>query len=914
MSEPPGQPRSVEEERRLLALVDHALELSASDRIAYLDHACDTDPALRQAADAMIAACQRVEAGEDFLASPAADYAEPLLRRVDDVDAERSPLPADDVVQALASAYEFEREIGRGGHAVVYLAHDLRHGRDVAIKVIRAGLSTEGHRVRFQREIAIAAQLQHPYIVPLLDSGEAGGSPYYVMPYIEGESLRQRLDREGALAMDDVVSLTRDMAEALDAAHAGGIVHRDIKPQNVLLRGGHALVADFGIALALEAPADSRVTELGVAVGTPMYMSPEQALGNADVDGRSDVYSLGCVVYEMLAGEAPYPSVTPYAVRSKHLHAPVPDLSILRPAVPVGVSEVLSKALAKQPADRFASAGEFARALASAATGKARRPRAISRPVGIALGLAILLVGAWWVRRQNVSAPPASTVAATAPGTPDLRRIAVLYFDNLSGDEEVGRIADGLTEDLIDALSQVRGLRLISPNGVRPLRDRPPPIDSIGRLLQVGTVVGGSLSASAQVVRASVRLLDPRTGEQMDTRTLEVPRSEALTLRQGVATQVAEFLRRRLGQEVTLTEERQQTRSLAAWEAVQRAQELSRQGARASAVFREAEARDLLGRSDSLYAAAQRLDARWSVPMVLRGHAALQLSMIATSSAPVTEPSAPMIRRAVAYADAALRIGAGARALALRGYARQLLGTLGPNTGADTLLRLSEADLRAALDERPDDARSWYALGEVLNATGRFPEALQALQNAYEGDAYLTEVVDVVELLFVVSLYAERYDDAARWCELGATRYAEGPRFASCRLTLLGWRGRSPADVRAAWDELARLEGSALANVYASQWAYARFLIAAVAARAGLTDSARSMLTSTRAGVLADPSREPARAAEAYVTLLLGDRAQASEILSRLVREQPRERLRIARSPWFRQLASDPRAADVFHP
>ncbi|MFN8582589.1 MAG: hypothetical protein U0163_16645 [Gemmatimonadaceae bacterium] len=407
-------------------------------------------------------------------------------------------------------------------------------------------------------------------------------------------------------------------------------------------------------------------------------------------------------------------------------------------------------------------------------------------------------------------------------------------------------------------------------------------------------------------MRASVRLLDPQTSEQLEAETVEVPRAEALTLRERIATQVAEFLRRQVGQSVRLVEDRRQTRSLAAWEAVQRARELSRDGASASVLFRNQDARDLLLRADSLYAVAQALDRAWGVPTVGRGHVAMQLSMVASSKDTVVLGPAPaMIGRAVAYADAALAQGAGAPALALRGYARQLAGTLGPAAGADTLLRLAESDLRAALDERPDDARSWYALGEVLNATGRFSEALTALQTAYDRDAYLTEVADVVELLFEVSLFAERFDDADRWCALGASRFAEGPRFAMCRLTLLGWRGRTPAELQAAWSELRTLESSALASVYASQWGYARYLVAAIAARAGLADSARAIVRDTRTGLQADATRDPALVEEAYAALLLGDRIGASRILGRVVRERPEERLRLTRSPWFRTLAAD---------
>ncbi|MEP7347263.1 MAG: protein kinase, partial [Gemmatimonadaceae bacterium] len=741
-----------------------------------------------------------------------------------------------------------------------------------------------------------------------------------VMPFIDGESLRQRLDREGALPMGSVLAIGHDVAEALDAAHAMGVVHRDIKPQNILLRGGHALVADFGIALALEATGDQRVTELGVAVGTPMYMSPEQASASSRIDGRSDVYSLGCVVYEMLAGEAPYPSITPHAVRAKHLHAPVPDLAILRPAVPQVIPGVLARALAKVPAERFSTAGEFIAELTKASvSGEASvsaqpKLRAGHRRAAVLLVLILGSLGVWRLAQRQGRVPVVPPAVAITEA--DRTRIAVLYFDNVSSDAEIGHIADGLTEDLIDELSQVRGLHLISPNGVRPFREKPPPIDSIARALEVGTVVGGSVSASDKVVRATVRLLDPRTGEQLDTRSIELPREEALGLRQAVVLQVATFLRQRLGQEVRLGEQRQQTRSLAAWESAKRADELSREGAVASNQFREGDARDLLQRADSLYQAAQRLDPSWTAPTIGRGWVALRLSLVASlSGAPDSliagrgvTPSQVMTERAIAFANAALKgSGESAKALALRGYARQWLGTFADIAAPETMLRQAEADLRAALDERPNDARSWYALGEVFFADGRFPEASAALHSAYEGDAYLTEVRDVVGLLFFVSLNTESFDEARRWCVLGQARYTEDPRFATCQFLLLGWTGKTTRDVSEAWQQIAPLERGEFAPAFASQWGYFRLLTAAIAARAGMADSARAIVRAVRAGVSAQPSRERALDADAYVQLLLGERDEAARLLAELLRVKPQLRGQLVRSPWFRDLVADPR-------
>ncbi|HTT68795.1 MAG TPA: serine/threonine-protein kinase [Gemmatimonadales bacterium] len=293
---------------------------------------------------------------------------------------------------ALAGHYAIEGELGAGGMAVVYLAHDAKHDRRVAIKVLRpeigAGLGTE----RFVQEIRVAAQLHHPHILPLFDSGEAGGLLYYVAPYVEGESLRERLLRERQLTVPEALAIVRQVAGALAYAHARGIVHRDVKPENILLEGGEAIVADFGIALALRAAGGERMTAAGLALGTPTYISPEQASGGGAVDGRSDIYSLGCVLYELLAGEPPFSSPTPQAVLARHLHDTPPSLTVLRPNVPAAVARAVARSLEKAPADRFATATDFAVALEAPAAEAGR---------------------AWW-RRRSVVVAALAVVAAVA--------------------------------------------------------------------------------------------------------------------------------------------------------------------------------------------------------------------------------------------------------------------------------------------------------------------------------------------------------------------------------------------------------------------------------------------------------------------------------------------------------------------
>src|SRR3989441_8960865 len=251
--------------------------------------------------------------------------------------------------------------------ATVFLARDLRHGRLVAIKVLRPEIAAALGPERFLREIELAARLTHPHILPLHDSGTAQGSLYYVMPYVEGETLRERLEREGQLPLEQAVQIAREVADALSHAHSHDVVHRDIKPENILLEAGHAVLSDFGIARAIRAAAGGSLTATGIAIGTPGYMSPEQGGASARVDERSDIYSLGCVLYEMLAGEPPFTGPSAESIVRQHLAAAPPRVSAMRAAVPPAIEEAIVRALAKTPADRFATAAEVVGALAAPA-------------------------------------------------------------------------------------------------------------------------------------------------------------------------------------------------------------------------------------------------------------------------------------------------------------------------------------------------------------------------------------------------------------------------------------------------------------------------------------------------------------------------------------------------------------------
>jgi tetratricopeptide (TPR) repeat protein len=336
---------------------------------------------------------------------------------------------------ALADRYRVERELGRGGMATVYLARDLKHDRPVALKVLKPELAAVLGPERFLREVKTTAQLTHPHILPLHDSGNADGFLYYVMPYVEGESLRDRLNREKQLPLDDTLQISREVADALSYAHAHGVIHRDIKPENILLGAGHAVVADFGIARAIDAAGGDRLTETGLAIGTPAYMSPEQAGGSRELDGRSDLYSLGCVLYEMLAGQPPFTGPTVESVVHQHLAAEPPSITTIRPAVPGWVAAALARSLAKTPADRFNPVAQFGEALAPrmpspdapmwAAGGPGRRSS--RRWVAAAFAIAVAVLGgwgAWWALQPDDVVPPvvprAYTIVAELDGTADL--------------------------------------------------------------------------------------------------------------------------------------------------------------------------------------------------------------------------------------------------------------------------------------------------------------------------------------------------------------------------------------------------------------------------------------------------------------------------------------------------------------
>ncbi len=436
---------------------------------------------------------------------------------------------------ALADRYVIERELGSGGMATVYLARDVKHGRYVALKVLSPALAASIGADRFLREIRLAARLQHPHIVTVFDSGDAGGILWYTMPYVEGETLRARLERERQLPLDVALQIAIEAARALEFAHQHGVLHRDVKPENLLLTtDGSTMVADFGIARPWgETGGTGRLTQSGVVVGTPAYMSPEQAAGERTLDARTDVYALGCVLYEMLAGEMPYSGPNAQAVLAKRLSEPAPSLRTTRD-LPVAVERTVARALARAPADRYATAAEFARALQS--VDAPSRPFARRRWLVVTVFL-LLAVG--------VAAAIRFRAGVRGPAT--LASAAVLPFADLSPNRDQAYFSDGLTDELITALSRLEGIRVAARTSSFQFKDRHVDVNEIGRQLHVGAVLEGSVRRSGDRVRITAQLVSTRDGYQLWSDAYDRELKDVFGVQEDIARAIISALEVKLG-------------------------------------------------------------------------------------------------------------------------------------------------------------------------------------------------------------------------------------------------------------------------------------------------------------------------------------------------------------------------------
>jgi serine/threonine-protein kinase len=608
---------------------------------------------------------------------------------------------------ALADRYRLERELGRGGMATVYLAHDLRHDRPVALKVLLPEIARALGPERFEREIKLAARLQHPHIVTVYDSGEAIGQLWFTMPYVAGESLRDRLFREKQLPVDDALHIAREVAEALEYAHRQGVVHRDIKPENILLAGNHALVADFGIARALGA-GDPQLTGTGVAIGTPLYMSPEQASGSHDVDARTDIYALGCVLFEMLAGEPPYTGPTPQAIMARALTERPRPIHPARVGLPATVDAVITKAMSATPADRYSDAGALAGALElatrpqdAARDGVSLLRTAARRPLFPALALGFLLgVGALFAWRRS------HAVDASGPN-----RIAVLPFENL-GDSANAYFADGMTDAVRGKLSELPGLEVTARYSSSQYKATTKTPRQIGQELGVQYLLTATVRWENGPDRSSRVLVTPELVRVSSSSTrwqapFDASITDVFAVQSEIAGRVAQALNLVLGDSARQRLAEKPTRNLAAYDAYLKGEEISQGlGVSDPATMR---------RAVPFYAQAVALDSDF---VQAWGHLSRAHSILYFNSTPT--PS-----------EAEQALQAARRALALapdRAEGHAALGYYYYSVDRDNARAVEE--LGQAQRAAPNDASLLIALAQPELALGRWDAGREHLQRA----------------------------------------------------------------------------------------------------------------------------------------------------------------------------------------
>ena len=643
--------------------------------------------------------------------------------------------------------YTFERELGRGGMATVYLAQDLRHDRPVALKVLHPELAAGLGDERFQREIRLAARLQHPHILTVLDSGDAAGRLWFTMPFVEGESLRDRLAREKQLPVEDALRITREAADALAYAHDRGVIHRDIKPENILLSGGHALVADFGIARALQG--GEKLTETGLAVGTPAYMSPEQAAGERELNARTDVYSLGTVLYEMLTGEPPFAGPTMQAMAARRLTGEVPSVRQLRPTVPEAVDQAIRTALAPVPADRFPTAADFGRALAPApaapvftsasvpvpAPADAAAAAARHRPhrhrsvvllgLGFLLGLGVLF---GWLRRHGDQPP------GDGP-----RRLAVLPFQNLGGAEDE-YFADGVTDAVRGKLTALPGLQVTASNSSAQYKGTSKPASQIGEELGVDYLLVGKVrwekgAGGTSRVRVSPELIQVSNSAAKWQEPFDASVTDVFQVQTEIAGRVAEALDVAMGTTERRTLAARPTASIEAYDAFLKGEEVS---VRMSTVDPVA-----LRRAAGYYEQAVALDSAFAIAWAQLSRA---YSNLYGTGGTAGLPGGGQLARSAA--ERALALGAGAAGhLAMGNYWGAMVG-----------------DFRRALDEyaagrrlAPNDAELLAAAALDEQSAGRWEESLQHLEEASRIDP---RSVLTARRLTRAYLFLRRYPEA----------------------------------------------------------------------------------------------------------------------------------------------------------
>jgi serine/threonine-protein kinase len=667
-------------------------------------------------------------------------------------------------------------------------------------------------------------------------------------------------------------------------------------------------------------------------------MSPEQAMGADAADGRSDVYSLGCVLYELLVGQPPFDGPNARAILARHTMEQVPSVTVVRPSIPDEIEDAVLQALEKTPADRYQKMKDFADALAdleSAVAVRRTTPRGVtaarrtvprgtrstratqSAATRFALQGARLwsLVAVLVLAGGGIAAwrlwDGSSAAADTANDGLDSRRIAVRYFEN-QADDSLGYLAEGLTEGLIERLSEVQSLDVVSANGVAPYRGDSIPRDSVARALKAGTLVQGAVERESGRIRVTVRLIDGASGADYDRRSFELSQFNVVNIQDSLVQEVAGLIRRRLGEEIELREQQKGTTSTRAWALMQQAEQARK---RAEASFTKAESTAVVSqsfaRADSLFARAQRVDPRWVEPLLGRAEVAYRQSRLVGLDAAA---ALPWIEKGEKFANDALGMAPqNPDGLEFRGtlrYWKWLLNLEPDPARAERLLEDAQNDLETAVKVRPSQAGAWAVLSHMYSNTKGETEAKLAGLRAYEADAYLRDAPQVINRLFTTSYDLAQFNDAARWCQEGQRRFPENFNFVKCQLWLLSTRVKEP-DVALAWklaDSLAKLSPEGRREYDSRE---ARMIVAMVLARAGLGDSARQVAVGARAGGDIDPVQDLAYS-EVYVHILRGDKAMAFDALKRWLAANPERRISLADTTqaasnwWFRAIEDDP--------
>ena len=763
----------------------------------------------------------------------------------------------------LAEHYRFEDELGRGAMGTVYRAKDVRLGRPVAIKILHPALTNELGAARFQSEIRIAAGLHHPNIIGVHDCGEADGRLYYVMDYLGGETLRDRLNREKQLSIEDALHIAEQVADGLQYAHDHNVVHRDIKPENIILAEGRACLVDFGLARALGDVDAARLTASGVSVGTPHYLSPEQAGAEKDVGPKADQYALACVLYEMVAGETPFTGPTAQSVAMRHLAEKPRPLHTRRHATPNGVDVAVLRALEKVPADRFATVKQFACAL---------RTISIIPPVvrpwlrpALAAALLVLVASGAATVYSRSRTTPRGVIGGVQQGTPASterqRRIAVLYFDDNSDQHRLRYLADGLTESVITQLSAVQGLSVVSRNGVRQFRDSAVSFDAMVKTLDVGSVVEGSLRTSGDSIHVAVRLVDAESKSAVGSITLVRASTNIVSLNDEIGSQVSNFLRRRLGEQGRLREVKAGTRNEKALDLVLRAERLRKDAAelsqRVGAIGSRSAVAQLLSEADRLLATAEAEDTLWSQPAVARGWIALQTASVEDDA----RARRALLLRAHGHARRAMaRDSTNPAVLELLGTAEWNQATVGyTDKMDDRLVASARGHLQEAVGRDTTLASAWATLSALVRFSGPPDEATVAdlyAKRALDADAYLANPGDVLNGLFRSALHLGDYGQARSWCERGKRTTVADARFVECDLTLMVYENAKaqPARAWAIVQTLAQLDPPERARASGSPYnpIHRRILASIVSARAGDRANALTELARARSDVAHD--------------------------------------------------------------